>query len=89
MTAPGSPPEMDHSGSDGMMSQAEMDLLAGASEAAFDTAFLELMIVHHEGAVAEAEHEVAGGANEQAQRFASEIVSGPTAESDQMRRLLC
>jgi uncharacterized protein (DUF305 family) len=80
--------EMDHSGSSGMMSQADMDALAGASGAAFDTRFLELMIVHHEGAVAESERQVTDGANQQAKDLASRIISGQTAEIERMRQLL-
>jgi uncharacterized protein (DUF305 family) len=78
----------DHSGSSGMMAQGEMDALAAASGAAFDTMFLEMMVVHHEGAVAEAEREVAEGANPQAKELATQIVSGQTAEIEQMRQLL-
>jgi uncharacterized protein (DUF305 family) len=79
--------EMDHSGSSGMMSQADMDALSGASGAAFDTKFLELMIVHHDGAVAESEREVAEGTNAQAKELATRIISGQTAEIERMRQL--
>jgi uncharacterized protein (DUF305 family) len=78
---------MDHSGMSGMMGQGEMDGLAGASGAAFDTMFLEMMIAHHEGAIAEAQRETAEGANAQAKDLAAQIVSGQTAELDQMRQL--
>ncbi|GAA5109641.1 hypothetical protein GCM10023320_00390 [Pseudonocardia adelaidensis] len=59
----GSPPVaggMDHSGMDhsgGMTDRSEMDQLRGASGAAFDRMFLQMMIEHHEGAVAESERE--------------------------------
>jgi uncharacterized protein (DUF305 family) len=79
---------MDHSGMSGMMGQGEMDALAGASGAAFDTMFLEMMIVHHEGAIADAQREMAEGANPQAKDLAAQIVSSQTAELDQMRQLL-
>ncbi len=53
----------DHSahgaGAAGMMSAQEMDGLKAASGGAFDTAFMELMIKHHEGAVAMARTEQA------------------------------
>jgi hypothetical protein len=65
-----------------------MDALAGASGAAFDTMFLEMMIVHHEGAIADAQREMAEGANTQAKDLAAQIVSSQTAELDQMRQLL-
>jgi uncharacterized protein (DUF305 family) len=79
---------MDHSGMSGMMGQGDMDALAGASGAAFDTMFLEMMIAHHEGAITEAEREVAEGANTQAKELAAQIVSDQTAEIEQMRQLL-
>jgi uncharacterized protein (DUF305 family) len=78
---------MDHSGMSGMMGQGDMDALAGASGAAFDTLFLEMMIAHHEGAITEAEREVAEGANAQAKELAAQIVSDQTAEIEQMRQL--
>jgi uncharacterized protein (DUF305 family) len=79
---------MDHSGMSGMMGQGNMDALAGASGAAFDSMFLEMMIAHHEGAITEAEREVAEGANMQAKELAAQIVSDQTAEIEQMRQLL-
>jgi uncharacterized protein (DUF305 family) len=79
---------MDHSGMSGMMGQGDMDALAGASGAAFDTMFLEMMIAHHEGAITEAEREVTEGANAQAKELAAQIVSDQTAEIEQMRQLL-
>ena len=45
---------MDHSmhgGMDGMMSAEEMTALENASGRAFDTAFMEMMIKHHETAI--------------------------------------
>jgi uncharacterized protein (DUF305 family) len=44
--------------------------------------------VHHQGAVAESEREVADGANAQAKELASQIISGQTAEIERMRQLL-
>jgi uncharacterized protein (DUF305 family) len=79
---------MDHSGSGGMMTQGDMDALGAASGAAFDKMFLEMMIVHHEGAVAESEREVSDGANAQAKELASQIISGQTAEIEQMQQML-
>jgi uncharacterized protein (DUF305 family) len=79
---------MGHSGDGGMMSQGDMDSLGASGGAAFDRMFLEMMIVHHEGAVAESEREVADGANAQAKDLAAQIISGQTAEIERMRRLL-
>jgi uncharacterized protein (DUF305 family) len=86
-------PGMDHPGmgdsaSSGMMNDDEMDQLGGARGAEFDRMFLEMMIKHHEGAVTESQREVADGANQQAKDLASQIISGQTAEIEQMRQLL-
>ena len=94
LSAWGTPPlegGMDHSGMDhsnGMMSQGDMDSLGATTGASFDRTFLEMMIAHHEGAVAESEREVAGGANAEAKQLATEIISGQTAEIERMRQLL-
>jgi uncharacterized protein (DUF305 family) len=77
----------DHSGMSGMMGQGDMDALADASGAAFDSMFLEMMIAHHEGAVADAQRAVAEGANPQVKELAAQIVSDQTAEIDQIGRL--
>jgi uncharacterized protein (DUF305 family) len=77
-----------HAGMGGMLSHDQMDALSAAGGAAFDSMFLEMMIVHHEGAVADAGREVTEGANPQAKQLAKQIVSGQTAEIERMRALL-
>ncbi|MFC5799033.1 DUF305 domain-containing protein [Streptomyces formicae] len=81
---------MDHSmhGTSGMMTAEEMDQLKNASGKAFDTAFMEMMIKHHEGAVTMAKTEQADGAYEPARTMAGEIVTSQTAEIAQMNKLL-
>ncbi|MFI1002443.1 DUF305 domain-containing protein [Streptomyces galbus] len=84
---------MDHSlhgGADsgGMMTMQEMDELEKASGKAFDTAFLEMMVKHHQGAVAMAEAEQADGAFAPARKTAGRIVTSQSAEIEQMNRLL-
>ena len=84
---------MDHSGHgagamDGMMTDQEMSGLEDASGEAFDTAFLELMIKHHEGAVTMAEAEQADGAFAPAKKMADEIVTSQSAEIERMKKLL-
>jgi uncharacterized protein (DUF305 family) len=49
--------------------------------------FLEMMIAHHEGAVADAQRAVAEGANTQVKELAAQIVSDQTAEIEQIGRL--
>ncbi|MBW5480574.1 DUF305 domain-containing protein [Streptomyces bambusae] len=85
---------MDHSahgsahGMSGMMSMDEMAKLKGASGKAFDTAFMELMIKHHEGAVAMARTEKAQGAFPEAKTMAEAIITSQSAEIERMNKLL-
>ncbi len=84
---------MDHSahgasGTAGMMSAQEMDRLENASGKAFDTAFMELMVKHHEGAVAMARTEKAEGAFPEAKTMAEAIITSQSAEIAQMNKLL-
>ena len=68
-------------GMEGMMMPEQMDEMRGASGAAFDTMFLQMMIAHHEGAVREAQRELAEGANPQAKELANQIVTAQTSTS--------
>ncbi|MEW1757461.1 DUF305 domain-containing protein [Streptomyces cyaneofuscatus] len=81
---------MDHSehGMSGMMTAEEMDKLKNSSGKAFDTAFLEMMIKHHEGAVSMAETEKTDGSYEPAKKMADAIITSQTAEITQMNKLL-
>ena len=47
----------------GMMNNAQMQQLSSASGPAFDRMFLQMMIVHHQGAVSMAQTELAPGTN--------------------------
>ncbi|MFE2459508.1 DUF305 domain-containing protein [Streptomyces sp. NPDC059402] len=80
----------DHSTHDmgGMMTADETTELENSSGRAFDTAFLEMMIRHHEGAVEMAKTERADGAYGPATRMAGEIISSQSAEIEQMNELL-
>ncbi|MBT2440528.1 DUF305 domain-containing protein [Streptomyces sp. ISL-36] len=81
---------MDHSahGMAGMMSAQEMEKLKSASGKAFDTAFMELMIKHHEGAVEMAKTEQAQGAFPEAKTMAQAIITSQSVEIAQMNKLL-
>lgn len=72
----------------GMMSDAEMRQLEQASGAAFDKAFLQGMIRHHEGAVTMAKKEQAKGQFPDAKALASRIVETQEAEIAEMKGLL-
>ena len=89
------PPDMgmDHSGHDmgsmdGMMSADDMERLGGSNGAAFDRMWVEMMIVHHEGALTMAQREVADGKDPTAVALARSIIDSQTAEITAMRSLL-
>lgn len=71
-----------------MMTDADMDDLEKASGAELDKLFLEMMIRHHEGAIAMAETEVSDGEFPDAVKLAKQIMQAQDAEIDEMRRLL-
>ncbi|MFJ3519338.1 DUF305 domain-containing protein [Streptomyces sp. NPDC090131] len=82
---------MDHSmhgAGGGMMTAEEMENLKNASGKAFDTAFMELMIKHHEGAVAMAKTEQKDGSYQPAKDMADAIITSQTAEITRMNELL-
>ncbi|CAM5563437.1 hypothetical protein STENM36S_03306 [Streptomyces tendae] len=81
---------MDHSTHDmgGMMTGEEMTELENSSGKAFDTAFTQMMIKHHEGAVEMARTEQADGAYGPAKKIAGEIIDSQSAEIEQMNELL-
>jgi uncharacterized protein (DUF305 family) len=84
---PGGGTAMAHGG-DGMMSAAEMDELKKLSGPAFDKAFLEMMIKHHQGAIAMAATEQRSGRSSQAKAMAASIIRSQSAEIATMHRLL-
>ncbi|MCX4803180.1 DUF305 domain-containing protein [Streptomyces sp. NBC_01214] len=72
----------------GMMTAEEMKQLAAASGKAFDTAFLRMMVEHHEGAVAMSETEQAEGTYRPAKDMAAAIITSQSAEIARMKTLL-
>jgi uncharacterized protein (DUF305 family) len=83
--------DMDHGDGatmEGMMTDEEMQRLAAASGAALDRLWLELMIKHHEGAVAMAETATASGKNADVVALAKEIITAQKAEIATMEQLL-
>ncbi|MER5598305.1 DUF305 domain-containing protein [Streptomyces sp. NPDC002265] len=83
-------PGMDHSDSEmpGMMSGDDMDKLKGLSGDAFDKAFLQMMVSHHEGAIAMAKTEQAKGAYGPAMTMAKSIVTSQSSEITGMNKML-
>jgi uncharacterized protein (DUF305 family) len=80
-----------HDGMPGMLTAAQMASLRAARGAEFDRLFLELMILHHEGALLMVEQLLASeGAAQDPEIFqmASHIDADQRAEMERMRRLL-
>jgi uncharacterized protein (DUF305 family) len=75
-------------GMDGMMSMEDMDNLATLGGAEFDVAWAEMMIAHHEGAIAQAQTVQSAGSNPDVLLLADQIVAAQQAEIDQMKALL-
>lgn len=90
----GQPMAMDTSdghtmdGMDGMLSPDEMKDLGALRGAEFDTAWMEGMIRHHEGAITMAEDVAAKGEQPEVKALAEQIVAAQRAEIDEMRALL-
>ncbi|MGI5325139.1 DUF305 domain-containing protein [Actinomadura nitritigenes] len=72
----------------GIMGEKDMTSLKGLKGAAFDKAFLRMMIEHHRGAVTMARAENRSGRNADAKALAASIVRTQTAEIARMRGLL-
>ncbi|OZD11023.1 DUF305 domain-containing protein [Rhodococcus sp. 06-156-3C] len=79
---------MDHGSGTGMMTQQDMDILAGLTGAEFDRQWLTMMIAHHTGAIEMAQAEIANGSNQDAQQMARTIVDTQQQEIDTMQQLL-
>jgi uncharacterized protein (DUF305 family) len=72
----------------GMMSAADMTRLGAATGSDFDRMFLEMMILHHEGAIEMAELELAEGTYQPTKDLARAVITGQQAEIEEMRTLL-
>ncbi|MFD5397445.1 DUF305 domain-containing protein [Streptomyces sp. NPDC127097] len=79
---------MDHSGMPGMMSAKEMAALKKKSGKGFDTAFMEMMVGHHRGAVKMAGTEKEKGAYGPAKTLADAVIKAQEAEIARMNGLL-
>lgn len=76
-----------HDGMPGMATQEEMDRLAAASGPEFDRLFLELMIRHHEGAIAMSTEVLRNGAHLRIEEFANDVGVTQLAEIRRMREM--
>ncbi|WP_430331658.1 DUF305 domain-containing protein [Rhodococcus sp. ACT016] len=86
MGTPGMP-GMEGSGH-GMMTAEQMQALENATGPEFDRMWIEMMIEHHQGAVASSEQILNTGESDQVRQLAQQIVSSQQAEIAQMEALL-
>lgn len=78
----------EHARMAGMLTDAQLTGLRGASGKQFDRMFCELMIVHHEGALAMARDLIVEGASPRAKQLAHQIADAQQAEIAKMKALL-
>lgn len=94
LTAAGQPAQMDMSGGhdmssmDGMMTAEDMDALATKQGDEFDRAWMEMMIAHHEGAIAQSQTVKANGSNPDVLALADQIITAQQGEITEMQALL-
>jgi len=74
-------------GTDGMMTDAQMQALSTATGSAFDQLWLTGMIAHHQGAIAMAQTEQQSGMNPETLDLADSIVTGQAKEVAGMQKL--
>ncbi|MFE4497678.1 DUF305 domain-containing protein [Streptomyces niveus] len=102
-SADGSKPGMDHGsggshgaedspggsgGADGMMSDQDLADLSAAKGVDFDRKFAELMIRHHDGAIAMARDQRKNGESGKVKKLAADVIKAQTAEVEQLNTLL-
>ncbi len=78
----------DHGTMPGMATQEQLNALGAARGKDFDRMFLQLMIVHHEGAVKMATDVRATGTNIQVEEMADDVVATQSDEINRMKALL-
>jgi len=72
----------------GMMSDQEIAGLKKATGSAFDRMWLQMMVKHHQGAIAMAKTALEQGANPEAKKLARSIIDGQSAEIAEMSSIL-
>ncbi len=77
-----------HVGMPGMATPDQMQTLRAARGEAFDTLFLQMMIVHHQGALTMVEQVRRGGVNVRVQEIADDLAVTQNDEIHRMRRML-
>ncbi|WP_019970842.1 DUF305 domain-containing protein [Mycobacterium sp. 141] len=88
LTAWGNPPMPAMGHMQGMMSDADMDVLRDAQGVEAAKLYLTQMIAHHEGAITMAQTEISDGRYPDAVKMAHSIVTTQQQEIDTMRAIL-
>ncbi|GLY19689.1 lipoprotein [Kineosporia sp. NBRC 101677] len=80
---------MDHeaAGHSGMMMSEQMDELEAADGAEFERLWVDMMVEHHEGAVAMSEAQVRDGSSAEAKQLAQTIADTQTEEIAELRSI--
>jgi uncharacterized protein (DUF305 family) len=83
-------PDMSGAGAQmhGMMSAQQMTDMGMAKGSAFDRMWLQMMVKHHEGAVAMARTELAQGVNPDGKQLAQSIIDSQSTEIAEMNSIL-
>ncbi len=94
MTAWGKPMQMDSGGGhdmsamQGMMSAGDMDALGAATGPAFDKMWSEMMLRHHEGAIAMAQTVKAAGSNPEVLALSGKVIAAQQGEITELKGLI-
>ncbi|MEV7548771.1 DUF305 domain-containing protein [Amycolatopsis sp. NPDC089917] len=78
----------EHGAMSGMMTEDDLAKLGKAKDAAFDKQWLEMMVEHHEGALAMARTALRQGSDAEVKALAQKVIDGQQAEITEMRALL-
>ena len=73
---------------EGMMTAEEMDELGATTSTEFDQMWMEMMIRHHEGAIAQSNAVKAEGSNPDVLALADQIIAAQSQEIEEMQALL-
>ncbi|WP_093802326.1 DUF305 domain-containing protein [Streptomyces sp. Wb2n-11] len=78
----------DHASMPGMATEKQLARLRAARGEEFDRLFLELMVIHHEGAVGMATEVLSQGNNVQVEEMATDVLAQQSAEIGRMRDMM-
>lgn len=81
-------PGQDMASMDGMMSAQEMSSLGSTTGPAFDKMWLDMMIRHHQGAIAMAQTLKASGSNTDVLALADQVITAQQGEIAEMNTML-